>query len=116
MNKETKKLLAELAMLAVGQHQYAEAESIALALDDDADFCEIVATIRSLSLMNQAKYQDALNLLEPLAEQYPDLICFIVLCADQLDLAIKKDFWLEQAQSLGSVNLQAFVRSYLAPQ
>jgi len=114
MNTETKKLLAELAMIAVGQHQYSEAESIAMALDCDADFIEIVASIRALSLMNQAQFQAALTLLEPLANEHQDLICFVVLCAEQLGLGTKQEFWLKQASLSDSESLQAFATSYLA--
>lgn len=114
MNREIKKLLAELALIAVGQHQYCEAESIVIALDGDRDFIELVATIRALSLMNKAQYQAALALLEPLADEYQDLICFVVLCTDQLNLGVKQDFWLKRAIKSSSSSTQAFATSYLA--
>ncbi|NRD71733.1 YscG family type III secretion protein [Shewanella sp. VB17] len=114
MNREIKKLLAELALIAVGQHQYCEAESIAITLEDDEDFIELVATIRALSLMNRAQYQAALSLLEPLAAEYHDLICFVVLCTEQLDLGIKQDFWLNQAVKSSSTSTQTFATHYMA--
>ena len=115
MKIETKKLLAELAMIAIGQHQYSQAESIAASLSSDSQFTEIVASIRSLSLMNRGQYQAALDLLEPLASEHQDLICFTVLCADELGLATKLDFWLVKAAQSSSKSLLAFATSYQAP-
>ncbi|WP_394390341.1 YscG family type III secretion protein [Shewanella woodyi] len=112
MKIETKKLLAELAIIAVGQHQYSPAESIATSLSSDSSFTEIVATIRALSLMNRGQYQAALDLLEPLAAEYQDLICFTVLCSAELGLATKLDFWLAKASKSDSASLQAFATSY----
>ncbi|NRB24699.1 YscG family type III secretion protein [Shewanella sp.] len=115
MKIETKRLLGELAMIAIGQHQHSQAESIAASLSADSAFTEIVASIRSLSLMNRGQYQAALELLEPLASEHQDLICFIVLCADELGLATKLDFWLAKAAQSSSSCLQAFATRYQAP-
>lgn len=112
MDRKIKKLLAELALIAAGHHQHAEAECIATALDGDVNFIELVATIRALSLMNAGQYQAALVLLEPLAIEHEHLICFTVMCASALGLGAKLDFWLQQGSQSTLKNIQTFAMNY----
>lgn len=113
IDKKAKKMLAELAIIGVGQHQYQHAENIATALLSDNEYFEIVATIRALSFMNRNEYEAAIALLEPFSDQYPEFVCFIILSAEKLCLSTKLEYWLEKGKQSPSKKIRDFVDTYM---
>ena len=105
-------LLAEVALVATGMHKHKEANLIADSLEMNEASKEVIAMIRSMSLMNRGLYQDAHRLLEPLCIEFPDLISLAALAAGKAGL-------LNQAESLLQTALQSnqssqeFAQSYL---
>lgn len=104
-------LLAETALMATGIHCHKEAEVIAASLESQGNTEEVVAMIRSISLMNRGRYEEAHRLLEPLSVNYPNLSCFAALAAGKAGLSSKAQLWLGIA-SKGSDENQAFVMSF----
>ncbi|MEZ9134011.1 YscG family type III secretion system chaperone, partial [Vibrio breoganii] len=86
MDKGMCLLLAETALVAAGLHRHEEVNTITEYLDLQGDTEEIVAMIRSMSLMNRGLYEDAHRLLEPLCLTYPDLIGLAALAAGKAGL------------------------------
>ncbi|EDP58969.1 YscG family type III secretion system chaperone [Vibrio sp. AND4] len=111
MEKDMRRLLAETALMATGIHRHEEAETIASCLESHDDTAEVVSMIRSTSLMNRGRYEEAHQLLEPMCANYPDLICLAALAAGKAGLASKAESWLAIA-SKGSQESQAFAMSF----
>ncbi|MFH0271660.1 YscG family type III secretion system chaperone [Vibrio jasicida] len=111
MEKDMRLLLAETALIATGMHRHEEAETIASCLESQGDTEEVVAMIRSMSLMNRGRYEEAHRLLEPMCVNSPDLVCLAALAAGKAGLASKAESWLAMA-SKGSEENQAFATSF----
>ena len=111
MEKDMRLLLAETALMATGMHRHEEAEIIASCLESQGDTEEVVAMIRSMSLMNRGRYEEAHRLLEPVCVNSPDLVCLAALAAGKAGLASKAESWLAMA-SKGSEESQAFATSF----
>ncbi|CZF86419.1 YscG family type III secretion system chaperone [Grimontia marina] len=111
MEKDMRLLLAETALMATGMHRHEEAEIIASCIESQEDTKEAVAMIRSMSLMNRGRYEDAHRFLEPLCTDYPDLVSLAALAAGKAGLTSRAESWLEMA-SKGSAENQAFAMSF----
>ena len=111
MEKDMRLLLAETALMATGMHRHEEAETIASCLESQGDTEEVVAMIRSMSLMNRGRYEEAHRLLEPVCVDSTDLVCLAALAAGKAGLSSKAEFWLAIA-SKGSEESQAFTVSF----
>ncbi|MEZ8107135.1 YscG family type III secretion protein [Vibrio genomosp. F6] len=111
MDKGMCLLLAETALMATGQHRHEEANTIAECLELQGDAEEVVAMIRSMSLMNRGLYEDAHRLLEPLCVTRPDLIGLAALAAGKAGLLSKAESWLDMALK-GNEENQAFAMSF----
>lgn len=94
MTKKFNKLLAELAVAGAGHHYHAEAEAIAKWLDEVEHKGEAAMLIRLQSLMNQGKYQEALNL--PGVEQFSALAPFLLFCEWRLSKGSAFDTRIEE--------------------
>lgn len=111
MDKDMRLLLAETALMATGLHRHEEANTIAECLESQGGAEEVVAMIRSMSLMNRGLYEDAHRLLEPFCMTYPDLISLAALAAGKAGLSSKAESWIDMA-SKGSEENQAFATSF----
>ena len=112
MDKSINRLLAEIAIIGVGQHKYDKAELIASYLTDEENYTEIVVMIRVLSFMNRTHYKAALSLLEHYAETYEDLICFAIVCSDNLSLSEQKDYWIQRAAKSSSEPVRRYAAMF----
>ncbi|NMU26511.1 YscG family type III secretion protein, partial [Vibrio parahaemolyticus] len=59
MERETRQLLAEIALMATGMHRHQEANTIADGLEASSGSEETVAMIRAMGLMNKGLYEEA---------------------------------------------------------
>ena len=111
-DREVKKVLAHIGMTGSGYDFFKESEAICQALDSDAHFEEVVLCIRSFCLMNSAKFEEALALLEPKAEEFESLMCYVILAASKLKLASKVDIWLSRAMNSKDEAVKSFAKEY----
>lgn len=111
MEKDMRLLLAETALMATGMHCHEEAETIASCLESQGDTEEVVIMVRSMSLMNRGRYEEAHCLLEPVCVNSLDLVCLAALAAGKAGLLSKAESWLAVA-SKGSEENQAFVMGF----
>ncbi|AUI86008.1 type III secretion protein, YscG family [Vibrio azureus] len=112
MEQEMRLLLAEIALMATGMHQHKEANLIADSLEKSAASKEVIAMIRSMSLMNRGLYHDAYRLLAPLCTDFPDLISLAALAAGKAGLLNQAESLLQTALQ-GNQQSQEFAQSYL---
>ena len=85
MERELRSLLAETALMATGIHRHEEAETIASCLESQEGTKEVVAMIRSMSLMNQGRYE--FGLLSP------------ECCGDHCKQSVRSHRYTERPQS-----------------
>jgi len=103
MNQEIRQVLAEIAVMATNNRLYSDADSIVDYLETEDGNQESALFIRSLGLVRQHRFQDALDLIEGTVQEKdsPKLIALAILCCIELKLSSKAEEYLSKAELAG---------------
>ena len=105
-------LLARLGMTSVSYGYITEAKNIVDVLDCYNEYDEMKCCITALCFMYQKNFEEALLYMEPKADKYQSLICYIILSANSLNLASKVDHWLKKAESSDYSYVKSFGEAF----